>query len=275
MARREVDAQADSSRSIIRYIVYGCAATALLVAAIFLFQRTEQFLVTNPRFILTPPAEYGEDSPNLRIEGVRHASRAQIRQVFAEDFGRSIYLCPLEKRRLALLSVGWVKDASVARYWPNRAAVRIVERQPVAFVPVRSSDPEAPMRAALIDEDGVLLEARNPAAFRLPVLVGVRPEESREMRRVRVRKMMKFLAEVGSMASQFSEIDVSVIENLRVTLPAGQRALTLILGSGNYQVKLSNFFANYAEVRRRLPDATVLDLRVEDRITAVEGPRSD
>jgi cell division protein FtsQ len=275
MARREAEPEVGSSRSIFRYILYGCAAAALLVTALFLFQRTEQFLATNPRFTLAPPAEYGEDSPNLRIEGVRHASRAQIRQVFAEDFGRSIYLCPLEKRRLALLSVGWVKDATVARYWPNRAAVRIVERQPVAFVPIRSSDPEAPMRAALIDEEGVLLEARNPGEFRLPVLLGVRPEDNREMRRVRVRKMLKFTAEVGAAASQFSEIDVGVIENLKVTLPAGNRALTLIQGSGNYQLKLSNFFANYAEVRRRLPDATVLDLRVEDRITAVEGPRSD
>jgi len=275
MARQEADFEMPPARSIFRYIAYSCAAAGLLAGAIFAFQRIERFLVTSPRFVLAPPAEYGEDSPNLRIEGVRHASRAQIRQVFAEDFGRSIYLCPLEKRRLSLLTVPWVKEASVARFWPNRATVRVVERTPVAFAPIRNPDPDAPMRPALIDEEGVLLEFRNPAEFKLPVLIGVQPQDSREMRRARVRKMLKFLAEAGDLAAHFSEIDLTAIENLKVVMPAGARALTLILGSENYRTKLSNFFANYAEVRRRLPDAVLLDLRVEDRITALEGGKRD
>jgi len=270
MSQKEASAHT-RAHSIFHYLGYSLAGVTLLVGGIFVYQRVEQFLISNPRFVMRPPEEYGEDSPNLQIEGARHASRVQLVQAFAEDFGRSIYLCPLKKRRLSLLAVSWVKDASVMRIWPNRALVRIVEREPVAFVPLPTRDPQDGARLALIDEEGVLLEPRNPAEFRLPVLVGVRAEESREMRRARVRRMQKFLSEAGQFRDRFSEIDVTALENLQVTFPVEGTALTLILGEGHYGVKLRNFFANYEAIRQRLPWAKVLDLRVEDRVTAIGG----
>jgi hypothetical protein len=36
-------------------------------------------------------------------------------------------------------------------------------------------------------------------------------------------------------------------------------------------VRLENFLGNYAEIRRRLPQATTFDLRLEGRITAAKG----
>ena len=61
-----------------------------------------------------------------------------IEAVFAEDFGRSVYLIPLSERRASLRTVDWVKDASVARFWPNRVVVGVTERKPVAFVDARA-----------------------------------------------------------------------------------------------------------------------------------------
>ena len=52
--------------------------------------------------------------------------------------GRSVYLIPLDERRATLRTVDWVKDASVARVWPNRVVVRVAERKPVAFVTLGS-----------------------------------------------------------------------------------------------------------------------------------------
>ena len=57
-----------------------------------------------------------------------HASRRAIEGAFAEDMGQSIYLLPLEARRSTLRTVDWVKDASVARIWPNRVLVTVDER---------------------------------------------------------------------------------------------------------------------------------------------------
>ncbi len=251
------------------------AGVALLILGIVVFQRVEQYLITNAQFTLKPPVEYGEDSPNLRVEGVKYASRAQVMQIFAEDFGRSVYLLPTARRRTQLLSVNWVKDARIMRIWPSHAAVQITERQPVAFVSFKSEDSPGLMRTALIDDEGVVLEARGATQFTLPVLTGVQANESRELRRARVRKMMKMLQELGSHGDKISEIDVSSLENIKATLPMEDRALVLLLGNQHYLSKLQNFLSHYPEIRKRIPDATVLDLRIEDRITAVEGGTGD
>ena len=59
----------------------------------------------------------------------------------------------LADRRATLRTVDWVKDASIARLWPNRVVVRVWERVPVAL-----SFRIAPSsRFGLIDEDGVIL----------------------------------------------------------------------------------------------------------------------
>jgi hypothetical protein len=42
-----------------------------------------------------------------------------------------------------------------------------------------------------------------------------------------------------------------------------------MVGNRDYLQRYRNFTDNYAEIRRRLPNAVVLDLRLRDRITAV------
>jgi len=270
MARKEQE-ERQPPRSAWRYLSYFAAGTAALVFGILVFQRLEHYLITGPKFLMAAPAEYGEESASLHVEGVRHASRAQVMQTFSEDFGRSVYLFPIARRRMELLAVPWVKDASIVRIWPNKAAVRIVEREPVAFVPLKTDDPAAGLRTALIDDEGVILEARGATRFHLPVLTGVQQEESRDLRRAKVRRMQKVLEEIGPLAEKLSEIDITSLDNVKVSLPVDSRAMTLLLGNRHYQPKLENFFKHYPEIRKRLPDAMILDLRIEDRITAVEG----
>jgi cell division protein FtsQ len=274
MAKKDKEDQ-PKPRSIWRYLLVSLAGVSLLVFGIFAFQRTEHYLITNPKFVLAPPTDYGEDSPNLQVDGVRHASKAQIMQVFNEDFGRSIYLFPIAKRRMSLLGVQWVKDASIMRVWPNRAAVHITERTPVAFVPLKTDDPAAPYHSALIDDEGVILEPHGATQFKLPVLTGVSQNDSRDLRRAKARKMLKFFQEVGQLGDKVSEVEIASVENVKATVPMEGRAMVLVLGGQRFSVKLQNFFKHYPEIRKRLPDATVLDLRIEDRITAIEGGNSD
>jgi hypothetical protein len=49
------------------------------------------------------------------------------------------------------------------------------------------------------------------------------------------------------------------------------RPLELKLGEGNYGKRLQNFLLHYPEIRKRAPNVTSFDLRLDDRITAEES----
>ncbi len=48
------------------------------------------------------------------------------------------------------------------------------------------------------------------------------------------------------------------------------KAVALILGNRNFLARLERFHQRYPEIHKRLPEAGTFDLRLEDRITAVE-----
>jgi len=231
----------------------------LLAIALYAFYRVEQFLTRDSRFTLSA----ADDTPTLEIMGASHASRRSIEAVFAEDQGRSVYLMPLGSRRDTLRTVDWVRDASVARVWPNRVIVRVSERMPVAFVTLSSR------RFALIDDDGVILPPAKDH-FTLPVLTGVRAADPLPVRRERVHRMLGLIADLAGAGGNISEIDVSDRDNLKVSLPYEGRVLTLLLGDHNFAARYTNFMSHYQEIQKRLPGAAILDLRLEDRITVVE-----
>jgi hypothetical protein len=87
-----------------------------------------------------------------------------------------------------------------------------------------------------------------------------------------MKRFMRMQAELGSYIDNISEIDVSQPDNLKVIQQFDNRALTLMLGNQSYRERYENFLNNHEEIRRRLPDAVVLDLRLKDRITAVGTP---
>jgi len=237
------------------------ALTLVLAMSLYGFHRLEQFLIRDSRFAMGGPDGSAEAS-TLDIQGAEHASRRAIETVFAEDMGRSVYLLPLADRRATLQTVDWVKDASVARFWPNRVVVRVTERRPVAFLTL------GPSRFGLIDGDGVILP-QSPGRFHLPVLTGVHPRDPLPERRARVQRMLRLLHDLGGMADKVSEIDVSDGDNLKVIQPYEGRMVTLLLGDQDLGARYQNFVSHYGEIKQKLPGATTLDLRLEDRITVV------
>src|SRR5260370_14727079 len=127
-----------SVRMLLRYGLIIAGVTATLTAGIYTTQKFQQFMLRDPRFFLPGPSDYGFESPNLELDGVKFASRAQILRLFEHDYGRSLYLFPMSERRHALLNIRSVRDASIQPIWPNRIGVRIAERQPVAFIKLQS-----------------------------------------------------------------------------------------------------------------------------------------
>ncbi len=244
-------------RAQFRRIVIWTGLGAGALAAIAGAYEIDQFLASDAHFILTTGA-------NFRLSGVQYAPREEILRVFARDFGRSVYLAPLAERRRSLMAIDWVRDATVSRLWPNRLAVRIVERQPVAFVVL-------PGETAMIDAEGVILRAPERARFSLPALLGIARQQPPEVRRVRAAQVADLMRQVQDYAAQISEVDVSDPDNLAVVEVAQGRAVRLLLGNRNYLQRLNNFMDHYPDISRRLPNARTFDLRLDDRITARNG----
>ena len=258
------------TRLLLRFAGIAVAVGVVLSGGIYASERFAQFLIRDTRFFLPGPADYGLESPNLELHGIHYASRQQVLRLFERDYGRSLYLFPLAERRKELLGVRWVHDASITRIWPNHVIVQVTERTPAAFIKLPS---EAMLRWALIDEEGVILDAPPKATFQLPVLPGVIRGESPDKRAIRVRRMQRLMKDLGSLADNVSEVDASDLDDLKITEQAGGGAVTLMLGDQNFATRLGNFLEHYPDIHKNMPQATSFDLRLDDRITGLEATR--
>ncbi|HEY3935999.1 MAG TPA: FtsQ-type POTRA domain-containing protein [Bryobacteraceae bacterium] len=252
-----------------RFTFWLVAGVLLMVSTLFAWHRTEEVLIGDNRFRVAEADDLTGPSPNLIVEGIHYASASQIRHVFAKDLGRSLYLVPIQMRRQQLLEIDWVADATVSKVWPNTLRVQIHERVPAAFVRLPPARKDGPSTFALIDQDGMILRPRVAAQFTLPVIAGIREDEPLHDRRARVRRALGMLKDVGPLAAQVAEVDVTDPNNLIITEHVANGALSLIIGDENYASRLQNFLASYSQIKEKRPDATTLDLRVDGAITAV------
>jgi cell division protein FtsQ len=259
-----------------RFAIWLVAGILLMVTTLFAWHSTEEFLIKDDRFRVGDGDEYTGQSPNLILEGVHYASASQIRNVFKEDFGRSLYLVPIQERREQLLAIDWIQTASVSKVWPKTLKVRVEERVPVAFIHLRPATRGGISRFVLIDSEGFILRPKVAAKFTLPVLTGISETESIENRRARVRRVSEMLKEIGPLGKDVSEVDVTDPNNLIVSEHVEGTVVKLMLGDENYAERMQNFLTNYGEIRAKRPDATTLDLRVDGVITASgEGRRGE
>ncbi len=259
--------RARNLRIALRYGLIIAAVTATLTAGIYTSQKFQQFMIRDPRFFLPGPADYGFESPNLQVDGVKFASRAQILRLFDHDYGRSLYLFPMADRRNALLNIRWVRDASIERIWPNRIIVRIAERQPVAFIKLQG---DSMARWALIDDEGVILDPPPKAPFELPLLAGIQPRDNQDLRGKRVRRVLRLMKDLGGLSKNVSEADATDLDNLKITEQLEGSAVVLMLGDRNFATRLQNFLDHFADIHHKMPNASSFDLRLDDRITALE-----
>ncbi len=252
-----------------RFCFWLIAGAITMVAALLAWHRTEELLIKDDRFRIPETEEFEAKSPNLSLEGVHYASPSQIRHVFADDFGKSLYLVPLQARRNQLLAIDWVEDAAVSKVWPNSLKVTVHERTPVAFARLQGRDGIS--QFAFVDRDGFILRPRIATRLTLPVITGLAESDPLNERRTRVRRVLSMLRSVGSMADPISEINAADPNNLVVADHVDGKVVNLMLGDENYAERMKNFLANYGEIKAKRPDTQTLDLRVDGVITAVGG----
>ncbi len=116
--------------------------------------------------VATTAADAGFVVRQVDIEGVVNQPRLSIYRQVLEGGSDSMLLTDIDDIRARVKTLPWVRDASVARRWPNRLVIRIVEKKPVAVWQHRSV-------FRLIDETGDVLPSERVAEFvQLPQLVG-------------------------------------------------------------------------------------------------------
>jgi cell division protein FtsQ len=264
----------EQARLILRFAGWTIAVVSVVFLTGFILWQSEQFLKTDPRFIVAQDGVSADDSP-IRIEGAKHASKWMMRRVFNEDRGRSLYDMDPDERRESLRRLEWVRDATVRRIWPNRIAVSIEERDPVAFVQVASgtsgsfSDPVS-YKPMLIDCDGVVLPLKGGAPSNLPLLTGVRPTDPLEKRADRVQRMTRALDELKDHRANITELDFAVPEKLRISYQTPGDQVVLVLGSEKYAERVNFFLKNYPQIREKLTPRAVCDLTMDGRILISE-----
>lgn len=266
MPKKTIDVQTSGLSHVIGRIAMVCGVVVGLGGLLLIEVQAESFLKRDSRFFLERSKEFGEPPPNLQIDGLVHASREDILRIFEEDLGRSVYLLDLEKRRLALLGLPWVAEATVSRHWPDRVSVRIVERHPIAFVK------QSAAAATLIDAQGFLMNAPATSQFHLPVVVGVGPDVTESLRFERMQRVDKLIRDLGPKIADISEIDAHDINNLLLIRPLKGRAVTLKMGSKNFAARYNTFLTLADDLLERLPNGVTFDMRLEEQVTVAEDP---
>ncbi len=208
---------------------------------------------------------------DIRLAGLEHVSKAQVLDVFGTDIGRNIFFVPLEERKKQLEHISWVQSATVMRLLPDRLAVSITERKPVAFVQVGS-------RIHLIDAEGVLMDMppRSQNKYSFPVLVGMAESEPLSTRAARMAIFGRVLHELNSDGARYgesiSEINVNDPADVKVTMPDDAGAVLVHLGDRDFLTRFQLYQTHVREWRNRFQRLESVDLRYDQQVIVNPDP---
>jgi cell division protein FtsQ len=207
-------------------------------------------------------------SDAVDITGVHNASLAHVRDVAAsEAIARNIFSIDLDERRRHLEQIPWVEQATVMRLLPNRIAVSIQERTPVAFAQIGP-------RVSLIDAKGVVLgmPADRKTKYSFPVIRGITETEPLSSRAAAMKIYNRVVEELGSSdegakyVQQLSEVDLSDPEDVKVTANDAGGTMVVHLGASDFLQRYKLYVGHIAEWRQQFPNLQSVDLRYEGQV---------
>jgi cell division protein FtsQ len=208
-------------------------------------------------------------SDNIEVTGVTNASLAQVMRVARENIiARNVFSISLDDRRKELEQIPWVESAKVMRLLPNRIAISITERTPVAFVQIGS-------KIHLIDAGGMVMElpANRQSKYSFPVIHGIAETDSLSARAATMKIYNRMAGDLGSgegesaqFMRQVSEVDLSDPEDVKATVNDAGGTVVIHLGMSDFVERYKRFAAHIAEWRRQFKNIDSVDLRYEDQI---------
>jgi cell division protein FtsQ len=214
-----------------------------------------------------------QSSDAVEITGVKNASRAHVMEVAGADIGRNVFFVPLDERKKQLEQIPWVQEATVMRLLPNRIAVTIHERTPVAFAQIGS-------RISLIDANGVVmgLPADRKTKYSFPVIRGITDTEPLSSRAAAMKIYNRLVGELGAndgdeasskspnYVKQLSEVDLSDPENVKVTANDPGGTMVVHLGKEDFLPRYKLYVSHIAEWRQQFQNVQSVDLRYEGQV---------
>ena len=247
-------------RSLGGRIVLGTGALLVLGAFTLTVAEIRNFLLHDPRFSISTSTEIG-------VEGNEHISRTDVLGVFGSDLERNIFRIPLTERRADLERLPWVAHATVERLLPNHLRVRVVERTPIAFVRQGS-------HIGLVDADGILLDMPPESAgdphYSFPVLTGLAPEDTPELRTSRMEVYRRFMADLDSggqhRTQALSEVDVTNPEDVKALVTLGGSDVLVHFGDEEFLRRFESFQKHLPEWRTQYPKLASADMRYERQV---------
>lgn len=243
-----------------RPIAFTLAFIGLGATSVYAVNR---YLGDGPRFRL---AESG-----LTVTGMERLQEETVRGVFDEDLGQSLADIPVDARREQLLETPWIREASVARLWPDRIWVHVRERTPVAFVRVARG--KGGLRSQLIDNQGVFLDPMPGVRFELPALDGISPELPAPARRERVDLYLALMNDLDSKepyyGSRVSQIDVSDPDNAKITVAHLGDVVELEMGDRLFRERFETFLKYIENWKQQFGSVGWVDLRYEDQVVVL------
>ena len=215
-------------------------------------------------------------SDAVEISGVRNASPRQVMEVAGADIGKNIFYVPLEERQRQLEQIPWVEKASVMRLLPNRIAVAIQERTPVAFAQIGP-------RISLIDAGGVVMgmPANRQIKYSFPVIRGITETEPLSSRAAAMKIYNRLVSELGSTdgatatgsanggagyVRQLSEVDLSDPEDVKVTANDAGGTMVVHLGKEDFLPRYKLYVTHIADWRQQFQNVQSVDLRYEGQV---------
>ena len=244
----------------------GCA-TALVLALWQVVPPAAHWIKTHPYFALT----------TVEIDGNRRLSRSEILDWVGIGAQASVWDVPPPRVRARLLAHPWVREVRVRRDFPNRLALAVTERRPVAIVRLDGLQ--------YVDRAGHLLgPLRGDDSRDFPVITGFDGPEQADFVAVGMQRALQLLRRCERLSCFDAVSEVHVDREKGLTVFPLRTAVAVVLGWGSWREKLARsarvFAAWEGQVERlaavdvSFRDVVVVKLRVEERHpAAVRAPK--
>jgi cell division protein FtsQ len=251
-----------------RLAQWACLSLLVLIPLGYGGYRLAEFGSTSPEFSLT-------SAEDVILTGNQYVSRDEaINALGLPPAGRlspglNIFKMSMEEKRRQLEAIPWVERATLTRAYPNRLAVHLEERVPVAFIHVAG-------HLKLVDRHGVLLEKPERARFDFPVVTGLDAVGGPAERASRLSVYLDFTREVANEAAtagwMISEVDLADPDDLKALLAANQETIQVHFGHGSFAERFRNFLTLLPELKTAGAPVDSIDLRYGRQV--VVNPKS-
>lgn len=212
---------------------------------------------------------------DVTVEGNQYVSREEILNALglpvsgASKVGANVFRVSLEQMRKRVETIAWVRSASVARAYPHRLVVHVVERDPIAFVNVGGA-------VKLMDADGVLLEKPDKGTFAFPVVGGLDAAGNTSERRARLAVYQDFMHQMSDVAPSsgwlVSEVDLADADDVKAVLVQGRDTILVHFGHQDFAERFRDFLSLIPEMRRTNARIDSVDLRYRNQVVVNPQP---